>query len=501
MSVEHFDVLIIGAGLSGIGAAYRLQSMCPGKRYAVLEGREAIGGTWDLFRYPGIRSDSDMYTLGYPFRPWKAAKAIADGADIRNYIVDTAREAGIDKHIRFRQRIESASWSSAEGRWTLRVRAGEQGVPTTYTCGFLYTCCGYYDYENGHMPDFKGAADFKGQFVHPQKWPENLDYAGKQVVVIGSGATAVTLVPSMAPKAAHITMLQRSPSYIASLPARDALAGVFRRVLPEQLAHSVARWKNVLIGLAFYQVCRKAPRFASALLRKGVQRQLPKGYPVDTHFKPYYKPWDQRLCLVPDGDLFRALRSGKASVVTDQIDHFSANAIHLKSGATLPADIVISATGLKLLAGGGIRFDVDGRPVSLGGTMVYRGVLLQGLPNLAMCVGYTNASWTLRADMSSTYICRLLNYMERNGQTVCVPQCDDESVEQRPLLDLTSAYVQRASDVLPKQGSKRPWDLRQNYLIDRANLEFKGVDESSLKFYPAQRLVGLAADLGVKQAA
>ena len=495
MPNEHFDVLIVGAGLSGIGAAYRLQTLCPGKRYAVLEARETLGGTWDLFRYPGIRSDSDMFTLGYPFRPWRAARAIADGAAILEYIQDTAKEFGIDAHIRFSHRVEAASWSSAESRWTVRVRRAGQDAVQNLSCSFLYICSGYYDYSNGHSPTFPGMEEFGGRTIHAQHWPRDYSYRDKRVVIIGSGATAITLVPAMSAEAAHVTMLQRSPSYVASLPARDAVADLLRRHLPEGFAHRLARWKNALIGLAFYQLCRRAPRFASRLLQDRVARQLPAGYDVERHFRPRYAPWDQRLCLVPNGDLFKTLRAGKASIVTDEIDRFIPAGLRLKSGQELPADLVVLATGLKLQACGGMRLEVDGRPVQLGDTLAYRGVLLSGLPNMAFCVGYTNASWTLRADLSSIYVCHLLQYMDDNKLVACVPRLGEGSTEARPLLELTSAYVRRAGADLPKQGTVRPWRLMQNYLIDWVDFRFRGVRESSLHFFASARLIRLSQTL------
>jgi cation diffusion facilitator CzcD-associated flavoprotein CzcO len=482
MATEQFDVLIIGAGLSGIGAAYRLQTQSPNKRYAILEGRADIGGTWDLFRYPGLRSDSDMFTLGYPFRPWQDAKAIADGASILQYIKDTAREFGIDQHIRFKQMVKSASWSSYDAVWTVQVQHPESGALTTYRTNFLYVCSGYYDYAGGYSPEFPGSEQFKGQLIHPQKWPENLDYTDKNVVVIGSGATAVTLVPAMAEQARSVTMLQRSPSYIASLPATDAIADLLRKFLPEQRAHSLARWKNVLLTLGFFQFCRRAPGLARKLLRFGVKRALPAGYAVDTHFNPKYQPWDQRLCAVPNGDLFQALKSGKAQMVTEQIDSFTETGIRLRSGEELPADIIITATGLKLQTCGGMTMDVDGKPVEIGDTLAYKGMMLSNVPNFALCVGYTNASWTLRSDLASSYVCRVLNYMDENGYKMCVPRHIASSVEKRPLLDISAGYVLRAADVLPKQGPGAPWQMKQNYILDLFNLRYSALEDGVLTF-------------------
>ena len=476
MSSEHFDVLIVGAGLSGVGAGYRLQTECPGKSYAILEGRSTMGGTWDLFRYPGVRSDSDMFTLGYPFRPWKEAKAIADGASILNYIRETASEYGIDRRIRFNQRVKAARWSTPDARWT--VEAEVEGRPVTYTCSFLYLCSGYYSYRGGFAPAFPGIDKFQGRVVHPQQWPDDLDYAGKRVVVIGSGATAVTLIPSMAETAEHVTMLQRSPSYITALPANDVLADAIRRRLPAQRAHSIVRWKNITLTQGMYQVCRRAPKLATRLLQGGVRRHVGDNVAIDPHFTPAYKPWDQRLCLVPDGDLFNSLRSGKASVVTDRIAAFTPTGIDLESGGHLDADIVITATGLKMVAVGELELEVDGTPVKTGETLVYKGLMFSGVPNFAWCVGYTNASWTLRADLSSRYVCRFLDYLDRHGFDYGVPASDEGDPDQRPILDLTSGYVMRAVDFLPKQGSRSPWRLRQNYFLDSATMWFSRINES-----------------------
>lgn len=482
MTVEHFDVLIVGAGLSGIGAAHHLQRRCPGKRYAILEARERIGGTWDLFRYPGIRSDSDMFTLGYAFRPWTAAKAIADGPDILRYVNDTAREGGIDRHIRFQHRVKKAEWSSERARWTVEIERGSGHEPLRMSCDFLYLCSGYYSYAGGYAPAFAGAEDFRGRIVHPQAWPQDLDYRGKRVVVIGSGATAVTLVPAMSDQAAHVTMLQRSPTYVLSLPARDAIGNALRRVLPAKLAYALTRWKNVLLSQFFYQLCRRAPEVAKRLLRKGVAAQLPSDFAVDTHFKPRYNPWDQRVCFVPDNDLFTAINQGRASIVTDQVERFTESGIRLQSGAELPADIVVTATGLQMLALGGAQFVVDGEPVDLARTMSYKGMMLSGMPNLAYCVGYTNASWTLKADLASTYVCRLLNYMERHGYRRCVARNTDPGVRAEPLIDFSSGYVQRSIDQFPRQGSKAPWKLYQNYVLDLLMLKYGRIPEDALHF-------------------
>ncbi len=482
MAVEHFDVLIVGAGLSGIDAGYHLQTRCPDKRYAILEGRDTIGGTWDLFRYPGVRSDSDMFTLGFSFRPWKQAKAIADGASILEYVRDTAREFGIDRHIRFSHRVLRTSWSSTDARWTVDVQAGANGEHVRYSCNFLYLCSGYYRYDSGYTPDFPGQEAYQGTLVHPQEWPEDLDYSGQRVVVIGSGATAVTLVPAMADTAEHVTMVQRSPSYVVSLPEQDAIANALRRRLPERFAHRAVRWKNVLMSMAFYQYCRRWPEAAKRLIRKGIAAQLPAGYPVDTHFKPSYNPWDQRLCLIPEADLFKAISNERASMVTDHIDTFTEHGIRLESGQEIEADIIVTATGLQLVPCGGIQFEVDGAPVDLGNTFSYKGLMLNGVPNVAVCVGYTNASWTLRADLSSMYVCRLLNYMDRNGYSYCTPRNNDPTMRAEPLLNLSSGYVQRSAGIFPKQGTKAPWKQNQNYLLDLMSFKFGAVDDNALVF-------------------
>ena len=462
MNSEHFDVLIVGAGLSGVGAGYRLQTSCPEKTWAILEARDAIGGTWDLFRYPGIRSDSDMFTLGFQFRPWGKARAIADGHSIRSYIEDTASEFGIDQRIRYRQKVTGVSWDSATARWTVEVNGGE----TSYTCGFIYMCAGYYRYDEGYTPEFAGRERFQGAVIHPQFWPEDLDYAGKRVVVIGSGATAVTLIPAMAETAGHVTMLQRSPTYIASLPGVDPIAAVFNRWLPKRIAHQLNRLKSIVLTQVFFQFCQRFPTAAKNMLRKMTRSQLPADYPVDPNFEPTYNPWDQRMCMVPDGDLFKAITDGRAAVVTGTIDRFTETGILLGSGEELPADIVVTATGLNLQMGGGANMTVDGKAIAPGDTYVYRGCMLSGVPNFAMAVGYTNASWTLRSDLSSKYVCRLLNHMTDEGFQIAVPTRLNGDANTRPLLNLNSGYVQRSVAIMPKQGDRKPWTIRQNYLLD-----------------------------------
>lgn len=480
--MTEFDVLIVGAGLSGVSAGYHLQTLCPSKRFAILEARDAIGGTWDLFRYPGVRSDSDMYTLGYSFRPWTDKDAIADGTKILDYVRSTARQHGIDRHIRFQHRVVSADWSSAKARWTVEVERGPGRERVQYTCSFLFMCSGYYKYEHGYTPHFPGIERFQGRVVHPQKWTEDIDYADKRVVVIGSGATAVTLVPEMAKRAAHVTMLQRSPTYVVSRPAADALANGLRRILPIRAAYALTRWKNVLLGLLFFQLCRRRPAFMKRLITKGVERELGTQLDVATHFTPTYNPWDQRLCLVPNGDLFEAIKLGRASVVTDQIDTFTERGIALKSGAALDADLIVTATGLELQVLGGAQVSVDGRRIEFSKELTYKGMMFEGVPNLASSFGYTNASWTLKCDLTCTYVCRLINYMDAQGYRHCVPRNRDPSVGETPWIDFSSGYVQRALAVLPKQGTKTPWKLHQNYLLDLMALRLGKLDDEVMEF-------------------
>jgi monooxygenase len=482
MSLEHVDVLIVGAGLSGIGAAYHLQANCPGKTYAILEARDCIGGTWDLFRYPGIRSDSDMYTLGYSFKPWKEAKAIADGPSILSYVRDTARDHGIEEGIRFHHRVLSAEFSTAEGRWTVEAMRSDTQERVRMSCDFLLMCTGYYRYDEGYTPRFEGMERFAGRIVHPQHWPEDLDYAGKRAVVIGSGATAVTLVPAMAERAAHVTMLQRSPSYIVALPGEDPIARRLRKVLPAKATYPLLRWKNVLLTMLSFQLSRRRPEIMKAMIRRGNERQLPFGYDVDKHFKPRYGPWDQRMCLVPDGDLFTAIRAGRASVLTDQIDTFTEKGLKLASGEELEADVIVTATGLNLLALGGTQLIVDGKEVELSQTMGYKGMMLSGVPNMVMALGYTNASWTLKCDLTCEYLCRLLNHMDEHGYTMCVAENGDPSILEEPFIDFSSSYVLRSIDEFPKQGSKAPWRLRQNYPLDMMSLRFSAIEDGAMQF-------------------
>jgi monooxygenase len=476
-TTEHVDVLIVGAGLSGIGAAHHLQRQRPRDSYAILEARASIGGTWDLFRYPGIRSDSDMHTLGYRFRPWVEQKAIADGDSILRYVRETAREAGIDRKIRFDRRVVGASFSSADGLWTVTAESAA-GERETLTCGFLWMCSGYYDYDAGYTPEFPGIEKFEGEVIHPQHWPEDAAYAGKRVVVIGSGATAVTLVPALAEDAAQVTMLQRSPTYIVSVPGEDAIANRLRKALGDRRAYAVVRWKNVLLQSFFYRLSRRRPRFMRKLIRRGVVNALPPGYDVDTHFNPRYNPWDQRVCLVPDSDLFEAIADGSAEIVTDRIETFTEGGIALESGRVLEADVVVTATGLQLKFLGGAALTVDGEDPDIAHGMVYKGMMLSGVPNCAFTLGYTNASWTLKADLVAEYVCRLLAHMEARGFDVCAPEATDPSLTEEPLLDFSSGYVLRSLAELPKQGSKEPWKLRQNYPVDLRSLRFGPVDDS-----------------------
>ncbi|WP_370248414.1 flavin-containing monooxygenase [Nocardioides sp.] len=475
---EHVDVIVVGAGLSGIGAACQLATGQPDKSVMILESREVSGGTWDLFRYPGIRSDSDMFTFGYRWRPWPSETALADGHMILSYLRTVAEEYGVDKLVRYRHKVTGASWDSGTKRWTVTV--DHDGAALTFTCDFLWGCTGYYDYEQGHRPEFPGEKKFKGTMVHPQFWPEDLDYTGKKVVVIGSGATAVTLVPSMSPDAEHVTMLQRTPTYILPQPGKDPLAVALRKV-PDSLAYPVVRWKNVLQLVGSYQMARKFPDQAKKFVRKFTERQLPEGCSYDENFQPPYNPWDQRLCVVPNSDLFRALRSGKASVVTDTIDTFTPTGIRLSSGQELEADIVITATGLKLKLFGGIDVVVDGEPFRPSDTMVYKGLMISGIPNFAFTIGYTNASWTLKADLVGDYVVRLLKHMDKKGLSTVVPIKDD-SIGERPFMDLASGYIQRALDGLPRQGDRVPWMLKQNYLMDLRMIRRSELEDGVLQF-------------------
>lgn len=485
-SSNETDVLIIGAGLSGIGAGYHLQLNCPGKSYVILENRDAIGGTWDLFRYPGIRSDSDMYTLGYAFKPWTEAKAIADGPAIRKYVNETAREYGIDKHILFKHRVKRASWSSDEQRWT--VEAEHNGALQRFKCKFLLSCAGYYNYDQGYAPEFKGSSSFKGQIIHPQHWPENLEYAGKRVVVIGSGATAVTLVPSMTDKAAHVTMLQRSPTYMISMPAEDKFANNLRKMLPAHFAYDIVRTLRIAFQQLFFRLARSRPAKTRARLLGLVREQLGPDYDIDTHFTPRYNPWEQRLCLVPDNDMFAAIKGGKASVVTDTIDTFDETGIKLASGKHLDADIIITATGLNLQMFGGTELLVDGVKIETGKAYAYKGTMFSDVPNLANVFGYTNASWTLRADLICEYACRLINYLSDYKLGQVTPRLGPDHVD-KTFVDFSSGYFQRAADVLPKQTTMAPWKQNQSYAHDLMDLRFGPIEDGVLEFKRAKEFV------------
>jgi len=477
-----FDVLIIGAGLSGISMACHLKTQCPGKRVALLERRKAIGGTWDLFRYPGVRSDSDMFTFGYRFRPWNELKVLADGESIRRYVEDTAREFGIDQDIRFGIKTTEAHWSSKHKRWTIATIDESSGEPRTFTCNYLVNCTGYYNHDQGHLPSFPGIERFQGQCVHPQHWPEALDYRGKRVVVIGSGATAVTLVPAMAPDTAHITMLQRSPSYVFSVPAYDKISAVLQRFLPQRWVYGLARRRNLLLQRLIYKLSKRWPDRMRSLLLGGVRKHVGEGFDM-SHFSPNYKPWDERLCAVPDADLFKVLRQGKASIVTDHIDTFTEHGIRLKSGQELQADIVVTATGLQLQSFGGMTLRVDGQPCAINERMTYKGVLLQDVPNVAWLFGYINAPWTVKVDMAAAYVCRLLNHMHDEGADVVTPRAPAEQLQDDTILGaLRSGYMQRGQAMLPRQGRSLPWRVLHDVAKDRAMLLKDPVEDSALEF-------------------
>ncbi|CAN5464709.1 NAD(P)/FAD-dependent oxidoreductase [soil metagenome] len=511
--MEHFDVLIVGAGLSGIGAGARLRMDCPEKTFAILEGRERSGGTWDLFRYPGVRSDSDMFTLGYRFRPWSEPKAIADGPSILNYIRETSKGYDLDKEIRYGHRVKHAEWSSVNSRWTVeveitgfesplqrassdsedrassadgRLKAGLQTQEVTtqrkiVTCNFLYLCTGYYDYDSGYTPEWPGFENYNGTVIHPQKWPEGIEYVGKRVLVIGSGATAVTLVPAMAKTAEHVTMLQRSPTYIVTMPTQDKIANFFRSVLPAKAAYVLARWKNIFRQMFFYELARKYPSAMKRLIAKGVKNEVGE-QTAEKHFAPDYNPWDQRLCVVPDSDLFGAIRDGRASVVTSQIRTFTETGVELSDGRRIDADIIVTATGLVLKIMSGLALVVDGKTVDLSKVIAYKGMMYSDVPNLAQAFGYTNASWTLKCDLTAEYVCRLLKYMDAGGHASCTPCLSDPTVRPEPVLDFTSGYVLRALDTLPSQGSKTPWKLHQNYVKDLSMLRYGRVDDGTVEF-------------------
>jgi cation diffusion facilitator CzcD-associated flavoprotein CzcO len=489
MATEHFDVLIIGAGLSGIDAGYHLNKFAPKKSYVILENRERIGGTWDLFRYPGIRSDSDMLTMGYSFKPWTHESTISPGDAIRDYVTETARENGVDKHIRYRHNVKRASWDSNTARWTVEATkrdANGREEPATITANFIFSCAGYYRYSEGYTPEFAGRDRFKGQIIHPQHWPEDLNYAGKRVVVIGSGATAVTLVPNIAKAAAHTTMLQRSPTYYVSRPEKDKTANFLRKFLPASWAYMIPRWRNIVLQRFFFNLARKKPQKTAERLIQGVADLLPKDYDVKTHFTPKYNPWDQRLCLVPDADMFDAIKDGRAEVVTDHIDAFTEKGIKLKSGRELEADIIVTATGLQLEVLGGMQVAVDGKPVDFGKTFTYKGMMYSGVPNLASVFGYTNASWTLRADLICEWVTRLLNKMDEKGADIATPTLADPTMKQDPWLDFSSGYVTRAVGMLPKQGPDAPWRQNQNYFTDIREMRKAPIEDDALEFTKAK---------------
>lgn len=480
MIQTEYDVLIIGAGLSGISAGYHLQTHCPNRTYAILEAREAIGGTWDLFRYPGIRSDSDMYTLGYHFQPWTNPQDIADGASILSYIQDTAVAHGIDQKIHFNHRVTTARWSSTNPKWhlTMQTNTGKKNL----TCQFLFACSGYYDYKTGHTPTWLHMDQFQGDIIHPQHWPQNLDYTDKKIIVIGSGATAVTLVPALSQKASHVTMLQRSPTYIVSLPSHNQTSQKLRQRLPQKTAHQLIRAKHIFEGIYTYQLAKRFPNFVKKIIRRLAQKELPPNFPIDTHLNPRYNPWDQRLCFIPDGDLFQAINSGKADIVTAHIDHFTPTGITLDTGQTLTADLIITATGLKVQLAGGIALFVDDEPINFGQKTTYRGAMFNDIPNFAYAFGYTNASWTLKCELIAQYVCRLLNHMAQNNYQQCTPRLDQADPAAKPAIDLTAGYIQRVQAHLPQQGTSRPWLIYQNYLKDLINFRHSRLQDGTMHF-------------------
>jgi len=477
----HFEVLIIGAGLSGIGAACHLVRKRPKTTFAILEARDAIGGTWDLFRYPGIRSDSDMSTFGYAFRPWDDSKAIADGPSILRYLAETAKAYGVDRHIRFGLKVLRASWRTADARWALDVD-GPDGQKLRLSCNFLFLCTGYYEYAEGYSPTWPGTERFIGRVVHPQRWPEDLRYDGKRVVVIGSGATAVTIVPAMAPRAAHVVMLQRSPTYVVARPAEEAIANQLRQWLPARVAHAAVRWKNIVLQMYLYRLSRRKPAAVRAQIIKLAQAEIGPEFNAAEYFKPRYNPWDQRMCIVPDGDLFAAMRAGKASIVNGEIETFTETGLRLTSGQEIAADIIVTATGLNVRLMGGVAIEVDGAPVDIASTTAYKGVMFSDIPNLASIFGYTNASWTLKSDLIAEYVCRLLGHMDRRGYAICAPRRSDTAIAVGPTLPLISGYIERAKHLLPKQGTRKPWRMNQNYALDVMALRFAAIEDGALEF-------------------
>jgi monooxygenase len=487
VEIEHFDVLVLGAGISGISAAYHIKSRCKDRSFAILEGRAAAGGTWDLFRYPGVRSDSDMHTLGFSFRPWTGEKAIANGASILQYVRDAIKDSDLESHIRYAHKAVAASWSTHNARWTVQIEHGPDKETRWLTCNFLFSCTGYYNYAKGHVPEFAGSDDFAGQIVQPQFWPQEIDYQNKRIVVVGSGATAITIVPAMAKSATHVTMLQRSPSYVVNRPSVDGIANWLRRWLPAKMAYGLTRWKNVLIAMYFYTAARSKPDKARAAIIDMVRNEVGNAVDVETHFSPRYNPWDQRLCFVPDSDLFAALRDGRASIITDEIETFTHKGLILKSGATLEADIVVLATGLSVQLMSDIKLEVDGVPANPAHSTSYKGMMYSDIPNLASTFGYTNVSWTLRADLTSVYICRLLNRMQREGARICTPRKGSDPLDESAFISLSSGYVTRALEKLPKQGSRDPWRTRQNFLIENFTLKLGNID-AEMEFSNPQHL-------------
>ena len=482
MTQNHFNVIVVGAGISGIGAGYYLQKKCPNKSFVILEGRDNIGGTWDLFRYPGIRSDSDMNTMGFRFKPWMGVKSIADGPSILSYLEETVKENDLNKKIHFNQWVNEASWSSEDAQWTVQAENKKTQEHQDFTCDFLFLCGGYYNYEEGYTPHFAGRENFLGQIIHPQKWPKNLDYKNKKVVVIGSGATAVTIIPTMAEEAAHVTMLQRSPTYFLSAPDEDPVGNFLRKIISSKLTYKLVRWKNIRFQWWFFQKCRKFPKKVKEFLIKQVREALGPNYDIETHFTPKYNPWEQRLCLVPNGDLFNAINAGKASVITDHIDRFTKKGIKLKSGGEVEADLIVTATGLNLEVCNGIKLEVDNNEVDISKTMTYKGMMFSDVPNLVATFGYTNASWTLRADLTSEYVCRLLNFMDKKGYANCCPRIAEHVEQDGDWLDFTSGYVKRSMHKFPKQGSRDPWRNTQNFPKDVLAIRWGNIDNKELKF-------------------
>ena len=482
MTQNHFNVIVVGAGISGIGAGYYLQKKCPNKSFVILEGRDNIGGTWDLFRYPGIRSDSDMNTMGFRFKPWMGVKSIADGPSILSYLHETVKENDLNKKIHFNQWVNEASWSSRDSQWTVQVENKKTQELQDFTCDFLFLCGGYYNYEEGYTPHFAGRENFLGQIIHPQKWPKNLDYKNKKVVVIGSGATAVTIIPTMAEKAAHVTMLQRSPTYFLSAPDEDPVGNFLRKFISSKLTYKLVRWKNIRFQWWFFQKCRKFPKKVKEFLIKQVREELGPNYDIETHFTPKYNPWEQRMCLVPNGDFFNAINAGKASVITDHIDRFTKKGIKLKSGGEVEADLIVTATGLNLEVCNGIKLEVDNNEVDISKTMTYKGMMFSDVPNLVATFGYTNASWTLRADLTSEYVCRLLNFMDKKGYANCCPRTAEHVEPEGDWLDFTSGYVKRSMHKFPKQGSRDPWRNTQNFPKDVLAIRWGNIDNKELKF-------------------